>query len=423
MRLALTSLLRSAYFAPRMNPWAVRLYRRIHPPPFRTERMEFALDVWNGISSFHAHDGRQIGENNAGPDLFREVIPTEHRACPFGGSRAGREMNVTALRHVMGVWDDTLQFATLLRHRYLAQRGLPPSTRLTLRQAYGYSKCAAAMVAFQARRRDRPLRDGALPALETAFFTLGVGPFMVLRSLLERGDRAALSDAPLTAPQLYDVADGAGTLVSAGGRGCAGSHKLIVAFLDHVMHGTYDRPLVAPDAHRAMAAIGDWDRFVRYLDASTRLELLISLAQLLGTPAVEFLRDRAAGDDATTALLARTLDWMRRTIPTDRPAATVRRDAIAITLALLEDVGEEGLTDELAAAELTGAACQDAESAHRVASRTTGLLHPRCQAAFAALRGALDQPVSRPITRQDMETRTFGPDAHAVMHLIVHGGR
>ena len=109
-------LLRQAYFSKRFNKIAVKLYSRLYPPPYQRPNMEFDTDVWNGICTFHAHDGRQIGENNTNPEIYRETIETEHKICKFEGQRNGLPINVTALRQVMAVWNDGLQFTTLLRN-------------------------------------------------------------------------------------------------------------------------------------------------------------------------------------------------------------------------------------------------------------------------------------------------------------------
>lgn len=269
-------LLRKLYFSKRLNPFAVRLYSLVHAKPFETDLMEFEFDVWNGICSFHSVDGRQIGENNTSPELFKETIPTEHKICNFEGSRNGLPINVTALRSVLGVWDDVLQYATLLRNKYLIDRGIG-ATRMNLIQSYVYSKIAPAYVSYLARRANDPLKDGSLPLLETAFFTLGVGPFMVVRSLMERGDRSVLVREPLSAVDLYEVADRVGALVSASGKGCAGSKKLILDFLDVAMNGSYSKELNSKEAARAFSRIEKWDEFYDYLYSSSRIELLVKL--------------------------------------------------------------------------------------------------------------------------------------------------
>lgn len=83
------ALVRRIYFSPRGNALGVRLYAAIRPPPYRLPAMEFQPGVWTGISSFHSVDGRQIGENNTSPEMYREVLSTEHRICRFEGTRNG----------------------------------------------------------------------------------------------------------------------------------------------------------------------------------------------------------------------------------------------------------------------------------------------------------------------------------------------
>lgn len=135
----MSGLAKKLFYSKRFNKLAVRLYSAVNPPPYRRANMEFDYDVWNGICTFHSHDGRQIGENNTNPAVYREVIETEHKICKFEGSRNGLPINVTALRHVMAVWTDALQFTTMLRNDYIRRRGLT-GPRLTLRQGYVFSK-------------------------------------------------------------------------------------------------------------------------------------------------------------------------------------------------------------------------------------------------------------------------------------------
>ena len=71
--------------------------------------------MWNGICAFHSDDGRQIGENNTNPEIYREIVETESKPCKFEGSRYGLPINLTALRNVMASWDDALQLVTTVR--------------------------------------------------------------------------------------------------------------------------------------------------------------------------------------------------------------------------------------------------------------------------------------------------------------------
>jgi hypothetical protein len=380
----LKAALKRAYFSRRLNPHALRLYSALRPPPFRRDDMEFAQDVWNGICTFRSTAGRQIGENNTGPDIYKATVETEHKICKFEGSRYGLPINVTALREVMGVWDDALQFTTLLRQRFMARHGLT-DPRFNLRQGYVFSKAGAAIPAYQARRAERPLADGTLPPLETAFFTLGVGPFMVVRALMERGDLRAAGTEPHSAEALYELADTSGSIVSAGGKGCAGSKKLFLDFLDAAMNGTYAKPLNSAEARRAIDSVGDWDAFFDYLYASARLELLIKVAQALSAQALLIVQaDGRHASDALDAVLARC----QVTAGSDTGADSVQSRYFEVLLHLLDELGGPPVRARLEADGLLMAA-QRASSAEAAAQgRLAGWAARQITGAMALL-GAL----------------------------------
>ena len=410
----------------RFNKLAVRLYSAVRPPPYRRPNMEFDFDVWNGICSFHSVDGRQIGENNTNPATYKELIATEHRVCAFEGSRQGLPINVTALRQVMSVWDDTLQFVTLLRNDYIRRRSLD-GPRLNLRQGYVFSKLAAAYPAYLVRRRQNPI--DALPALETAFFTVGVGPFMVVRSLMERGDPRALHDAPLSAPEIYEMADSAGTLVSAAGYGCAGSKKLIVDFLDVMMNGSYQKPLGSANARRAMDSIGDWDRFHAYVEASSRLELVVKSAQYLCAQWLWALRsDSSALSDFELTLANKCLAHANHLPVGEHDDRLVTGQFIAIALALLDELDGSGVRSALVQADLLRPgrerhqpepAVRDARAwAARRIRLTFQVLYPLCRQELDLTHRALQRFESTSISLDDLYTRCCGPDVTALLSSL-----
>jgi len=410
----------------RFNKLAVRLYSVVRPPPYRRANMEFDFDVWNGICSFHSVDGRQIGENNTNPAIYKELIATEHRVCAFEGSRQGLPINVTALRQVMSVWDDTLQFVTLMRNDYIRRRGLG-GPRLNLRQGYVFSKLAAAYPAYLVRRRQNTI--DALPALETAFFTVGVGPFMVVRSLMERGDPMALHEAPLSAPELYEMADNAGTLVSAGGYGCAGSKKLIVDFLDVMMNGSYQKPLGSVNARRAMDSIGDWDTFYAYVKASSRLELVVKAAQYLCAQWLWALRsDSSALSDSELALANKCLARTNHLPVGEHDDRLVTGQFIAIALALLDELDGSGVRSALEQAGLLrpgrerhqpGPPVPDARAwAARRIRLTFQVLYPLCKQELDLTHRALQRFESTSISLDDLYIRCCGPDVTALLSSL-----
>lgn len=399
-----------------LRHWALKAYSIKHPPPYRRPNMEFDFDIWNGISSLHGSDGRQIGENNAGPHPYKEDIPTEHKPHKFGGSRTGLPINVTALRHVMAVWDDALQLATLMRNRYIEHRGLPDK-RFNLLNAYLYSKLGTALPAWQVRRRHPPIKDGDLQPLETAFFTLGVGPFMVLRALMEKGDLAPLNPTPLSADAYYDIADQSGSLVTKAGKGCAGSPKLIREFLDVTMNGTYDKPLNSVQAQRVMASLGDWDAFYGYVLAASRLELLLKLAQALTAQTLLALQ---AGDDvpeaAERSAVAAALEHCYYKVVEDADDATIVAHIAQVLCALIEDHDDAVSLQRLREAGLltTPSRCTAAEAARRITA-VHGLLLPACQRDLAALHQHLGRPGWGRIDHADLLRRVGGPGLGALL--------
>lgn len=285
------SILKSAYYSPKINPIAVKAYSVLNPPPYHRANMEFDYDVWIGISSFFSASGRQVGEANTGPERYKVVVDTEFRPCKFEGTRYGLLTNITASRHVLAELQNAVQLVTLLRNNYIQRKGLK-SDRMNLVQSYVFSKMGAAMTAFHARRNKNRIESGSLPPLETAFFTLGVGPFMVVRALMEAGSLAPLNPDPMGAEELYAAADSSRSLVSNDGtRGCAGSKKLIITFADVVWNGSYKGELTAPEALRAYNSIDDWDNYYAYVFASSKLELLIKLHQALCSQALFLLKE------------------------------------------------------------------------------------------------------------------------------------
>jgi len=71
-------------------------------------------------------EGRQVGEANVVPDLFRLDIPTEWRSCPHTGSRYGhaKPMNVTALKSMRCHWPQMMAVLLKIRAVYLKRFGL-----------------------------------------------------------------------------------------------------------------------------------------------------------------------------------------------------------------------------------------------------------------------------------------------------------
>ena len=424
------SLLKKAYYSKRFNRTAVRLYSMLRPLPYQRPNMEFDFDVWNGICTFHAYDGRQIGENNTNPEVYKEIVETESRICRFEGKRYGLPINMTALKQVMAVWTDALQFVTLLRNDYIRRRGIS-GERLNLRQGYLFSKVGAAYTAYLARKRDHPLTS--LPPLETAFFTLGVGPFMLVRSYMELGDLTVLTPDYFSGVELYQMADDARTLISPmSGFGCAGSKELITEFVDVTMNGSYRGELTSPEARRALDAIGDWDEFYRYVYASSRLELLVKLAQALCAQALMALgaapHELQEGErEPVERCVAATYQRPEDATLDDR---AINANFMTIVLALLDEFDAPQARRALSTARLLdaegsvphqpadpggGALRQGAARRIRLACE---VLYPLCAQELADVHRALRRFEDQSITVEDLYRRCGGAGLFALVQTL-----
>jgi len=425
------ALLRKAHVPGRFTARAVQLYSMVFPPPYRRANMEFDSDVWNGICTFHSQDGRQIGENNTGPERYREEIETEHRTCTFEGSRNGLPINVTALRQVMAAWDDSLQFTTLLRNDYIRRRKLG-TPRLNLRQGYVFSKLGAAYAAYLARRKDNPITS--LPRLETAFFTLGVGVFMVVRTFMEKGDLSVLDEEPLSAEALYEMADSSRTLISADGKGCAGSKRLILDYLDVTMNGTYKKELSSLEARRAIDSIGDWDRFYDYVYASSRLELLVKLNQSLCAQALFALQsDPGQLSKAELDLVGKSLASCYEKPRDGLDDRTVMSNFMRIVLTLLDELDYPAVRVALAGAGLinpdggAGSRLQDLSSSDlrkAAAMRmrlSSDLIYPYCRKELDGLHRALGRFEDDNISIDGLNDRCCGTGLKPLLKILENG--
>ena len=410
-----------------LHKWALRAYSLRHPPPYRRPNMEFEFDAWNGISSLHNHLGRMIGEDNAGPYPYREITGNQYETCRFRDSRKGLPMNVTNLRLVMPDAEDAYRLITVLRNRYIEYRKLG-SPRLNLVQAYLFSKFAVSLPAFLVRRKDQPLRDGSLQALETAFYMLGTAPFELVRQLMVQGDLQPLDPQPLGGEKLYGLADGTRALISSGGRACPASPKLIIEFFDVILNGGFRGPLESPQVQRVLGTLGDWDRFYVYALAASRLELLIKLNQALVAQTLFALLRQGVFvvDDATQALLKAALESALKRIYVSATSEDERRTSLRTMLkvldALLRDHGENSTLDELLATAGIAGLAADPEIDLVATPRRIRQLHARtlgaCRRNLRDVHDALGRPKWGDISEQDLLKRIGGAEMSALLDRL-----
>lgn len=426
MKKLIKSQLGKLYYSKKFNKYALRAYSQISPPPFKTDNSEFHHDMWIGVSTFYGQNGRQIGENNTAPKRYKENIDTQHKEISFEGSRKGLLANMTALRHVLPVWQDALQLTTALRNDFIKIRNID-SKRLNLRQGYAFSKIGSAFPSYLARRRIEPVRSGDLPPLETAFFTLGVGVFMVVRQLMEAGDLSVLDEEPISAERLYDVTDKSGALVTSAGKGCAGSKKMIIEYIDVAMNGSYKGEEYSADVYRATKSIGDLATFYDYLYAGSRLELFIRLNQYLC--AQPLLAIELYSSDLTIKekrLLDKTLFSSKNKLSEQWSDSVVMDNVIRITLALLEEMDCHTIAKELKNLSLPSSenTTTKSVSANVIAAQAgkirlvTELIHSYCIHELDIINRSLGRKNSAAISLDDMYNRTTGPYTKPLIEML-----
>jgi hypothetical protein len=140
-------------------------------PPARDA---FGLLDW--IMSRQVHEyldvaGRPVGEGRAA--AFRDV-PTEMQSCPYAGSRHhhARPMNVSALRNMLPVWDDTQTLLSWLGQRYRAWSGKEVATYDDLSLVVSAGVFLADILVL---RQHRPLGSGDIPLLVSSLYKACLG--------------------------------------------------------------------------------------------------------------------------------------------------------------------------------------------------------------------------------------------------------
>jgi hypothetical protein len=159
-----------------------------------------AFQLLDWIMSRHVHEyldvaGRPVGEGRAA--AFRHVS-TEMQVCPYAGSRHhhARPMNVSALRHILPVWDEIVTMLSWLaqRHRAGHRRDVTTYDDLSLVVSAGVF-----LADFLVLRRHRPLRSSGIPLLVSGLYKVCLGFQLAtfLGSMRERfGDETAPSHLP-----------------------------------------------------------------------------------------------------------------------------------------------------------------------------------------------------------------------------------
>ena len=272
------SILKKIYYQSRIQKSCIKIISYFYPPPYQLDRMEFKYDLWLGISSIHCEDGRQLGENNTGPLFLKEKIATDYHTIKEEGSRAGKIMNMSALHNVMRVWDEALGIINVLRLGYIKRMGILDE-RLSLVDIYILAKLCIAIPAYLARRSERQIKDGELPLEIAAQFQLISGIAMIVRKMMERGEKWLNVDTQWDADKFYDYAEKYCVFISPDDHVCGGTKRKIIELMSFSINGPQQGQKVTDKKSYLIRLVGDMDNFFDYASSTIKLELAILLCR------------------------------------------------------------------------------------------------------------------------------------------------
>ncbi|MEL7311574.1 MAG: hypothetical protein AAFN07_08695 [Pseudomonadota bacterium] len=232
--------------------------------------MEFDYGLWLGPSSLRCETGRQLGEENVWPTLFRRHIPTEYNVTKMRGSRNGLLVNMTALHLVMRAWPKAVELMESLRDAYVSLQPEPMPV-LSQHDLFILSKAGCGLPAYMVRSRPQRASDGQLPEVVGTQFKLIAGFFMTVQHNLWGRDGGQLAFE--SAEAFFDYADRHEIFTSPGGRACGGSQRKIMALYDHLTP-VRESPFLEP-----LASLADVPKLLAYVAHSLHLELTLLFVQ------------------------------------------------------------------------------------------------------------------------------------------------
>lgn len=241
------------------------------PKPWRSPVMEMRYGLWNGLSALYSASGRQLGEDNSRPFALNHHLPAETLVCKYPGSRAGRPINISALRIAMANFDAALAIVAAVRAHHLPRVGQPAVTGLW--DLYILSRASIAIIAFQQRARAHAPYPRAVPDDLASLYQFISGIFMICRDMMNSGDPRIASNQPLSAEALYAYADDHGVFLSPNGWACAGSVKKIHDFIEFCISGQAPGGTPAPAALNQLVA--DADAWYGYALLTIELDCLL----------------------------------------------------------------------------------------------------------------------------------------------------
>ena len=272
--------LKYIYKKPVINSLSNNIIKHFITPPYLTDTMEIEYGLWEGISSIHCSDGRQLGENNVKPLYLKDQsIKTSLHVSKHEGSRSGLIVNMTALQILMREWGESLKIIGAVKNIYLTKYK-KESSPFNLYDLFIIAKLCVSLPIFAVRKSDPIYKDAQLPSNVSAQFQLISGVFMIVRRMIEKGDSNIINNSILTAEELFDYAENNSVFISeANGQVCGGSKKKIIELLDFIL--TDDTSSENDSIECIKSIVGDVDTFFNYSLAAVELEILMAETRVI----------------------------------------------------------------------------------------------------------------------------------------------
>jgi len=298
----LKNLLKKIYYQPGIQTIAIKTIAHFIPPPYLSNTMEIEYGLWEGISSIHCSDGRQLGENNVKPLYLKDqTIKTSLHISKHEGSRSGLVVNMTALQILMREWDESLKIIGSVKYIYMTKykKGNSP---FNLYDMYIIAKLCISLPIFSVRKSAPIFKDGQLPSNVSAQFQLISGVFMIVRRMIENGDMDIINSNIPTAEELFDYADNNSVLVSeANGQVCGGSKKKIIELLDFILTVNINSEKDSIECIKSI--VEDVDTFFNYSFSAIELEILMAETRIVSNKILFISNDKNNNCDEASSNL------------------------------------------------------------------------------------------------------------------------
>ena len=197
--------------------------------------MELRYGLWQGVSALFSEGGRQLGEENTRPFVLNHHLPAETIACKYDGSRAGRAINISALRIAMTNYDAALAITAAVREFHRGK--MARNDAIGIWDLYVMAKASIALIAFQKRYAHQTEVSQTVSDALASQYQFISGIFMICRHMMDSGNEAIAQNTVLSAKELYDYADKNGIFISFNGMACAGSTAKILHFIEFCNEG------------------------------------------------------------------------------------------------------------------------------------------------------------------------------------------